>query len=119
MGDRARGRAGVAIIASLALTTVFVAPTWLSKENPGLNLHQPWQDDPYDVIVSLDFVILPLLVVTCVRRVLLCRRYESLPARRLVDLLRACGAAVVVCMATELGEWVWWWWWWALQDSNL
>jgi len=96
----------LAIAASLTFATTFVLFTWLSKETPGLNLHQPWQDDPYDVLVSLDFVILPVLVVTAALRIQLCRRYAALPARRLVDLLRICGAAVGVCLATELGEWV-------------
>jgi hypothetical protein len=106
VGERARRHAGLVIVASLTLATVFVAFTWLSKETPGLNLHQPWQDDPYDVLVSLDFVILPLLVAAGAWRVRLCRRYAALPARRLVDLLRVCGAAVGICLATELGEWV-------------
>jgi hypothetical protein len=106
VGEQERGRAGFAIATSLTLAAIFVACTWSSKETPGLNLHQPWQDDPYDVLVSLDFVILPVLVVTGALRVQLCRRYAALPARRLVDLLRICGAALGVCLATELAEWV-------------
>jgi len=106
VGERARDRAGVAIVASLTLATVFAALNWLSKETPFLNLHQPWQDDPYDVVVSLDFVVLPLLVATGAWRVLLCRRYATLPARRLVDLQRLCAVSVGVCLATELAEWV-------------
>ncbi len=69
-------------------------------------MRQPWQDDPYDLLVSLDFVVLPLLVATGVLRFQLCRRYSVLPARRLVDLLRICGAAVGACLVTELGEWI-------------
>ncbi len=106
VGERARLHAGLAIITSLALVAIFAALTWLSKETPSLYVRQPWQDDPYDVLVSFDFVVLPLLVATGVLRVQLCRRYSVLPARRLVDLLRICAAAVGACLVTELGEWI-------------
>ncbi len=106
VGEQARRRAGLAIFYSLALATLFVALTWLSKETPALYSRQPWQDDPYDVLVSLDFVILPLLVAIGALRVQLCRRYATLPARRVVDLLRVCGVAIGVCLATELSEWI-------------
>ena len=51
VGEPARRRAGLAIIASLALAAVFAAVTVVSKETPALDLRQPWQDDPYDVPV--------------------------------------------------------------------
>jgi len=105
VGDPARRRAGLVIIASLALAAVFAAVTVLSKETPALDTRQPWHDDPYDVLVSLDFVVLPLLVAIGVLRMQLCRRYKQLPARRLVDLLRVSGAALGVCLVTEVAEW--------------
>lgn len=94
------------MFAALALTTAFAALTWYSKETRALDLSQPWQDDPYDVLVSLDFAVLPFLAVMIAWRALLCRRYSVLPARRLIDVLRACSVAVGVCLLTELGEWV-------------
>ncbi len=106
VGDRARRQAGVVVVTSLALVAVFAVFMWLSKETAALNVSQPWQDDPYDVLVSLDFVVLPLLVAAGALRAQLCRRYSVLPARRLVDLLCVCRAAVGVCLVTELGEWV-------------
>ncbi|PYI64588.1 hypothetical protein CVV68_21565 [Arthrobacter livingstonensis] len=106
VGEPVRRRAGLVILASLALACLFAAVTVVSKETPALALRQPWQDDPYDVLVSLDFVLLPLLVALGVLRVQLCRRYELLPVRRLVDVLRVAGAALGVCLATELAEWV-------------
>ena len=94
------------MLATLALTVVFGAVTWLAKETPALDLAQPWQDDPVDVLVSLDFAVLPFIAGMIAWRVLLCRRYSVLPARRLVDVLRACSVAVVVCLVTEAGEWI-------------
>ncbi len=106
VGERVRRRAGSAILASLAVVAVFAVVTVASKEIRTLNVVQPWQDDPYDVLVSLDFVVLPLLVAAGGLRVQLCRRYEPLSARRLVDLLRVCAAALGACLATEVAEWV-------------
>ncbi len=106
VGERARRDAGVAIGAALALAAAFVLVTWFCKESQALNIRQPWQDDPFDVVVSLDYVVLPILLVTGGFRVQLCRRYERLPARRLVDLLRLCVVALFVVLVTEVGEWV-------------
>ncbi len=106
VGVPARRSAGLAIIASLALAAVFGAVTVLSKEIPALNRSQPWQDDPYDILVSLDFALLPLLVSIGLLRVQLCRRYKPLSARRLTDLLRVAGTALGVCLVTEVAQWV-------------
>jgi hypothetical protein len=106
VGDPARRRAGFAVISSLAVVTTYGAVTVLTKEIHALELHQPWQDDPYDVLVSFDFAILPLLVITGALRAQLCRRYEPLPARRLVDLVRAAWVAVWLSGATALAEWI-------------
>jgi hypothetical protein len=106
VGDATRERAGRVILISLVLTTAFLAVTWWSKETPALDLHQPWQDDPYDVVVSLDLAVLPVLVSIAVLRIQLCRRFSPLPVRRLLDLLRVGEAAVGVCLVTESTEWV-------------
>lgn len=106
VGVPARRSAGLAIISSLVLAAAFGAVTVLSKQIPALNLSQPWKDDPYDVPVSLDFALLPLLVSIGLLRVQLCRRYKPLPARRLTDLLRVAGTALGVCLVTEVAQWV-------------
>lgn len=82
-GDILRGRSGSA----------YIAFTVLTKEIPALYLRQPWRNDPYDALVSFDFVALPLLVHIGALRVLLFRLYEALPARRVVDLLRVCASS--------------------------
>jgi hypothetical protein len=62
VGEPVRRYAGLVIFSSLALASLFAAVTVVSKVMPALNLREPWQDDPYDGLVSLDFVLLPLLV---------------------------------------------------------
>lgn len=106
VGDVSRSQAGRAIVTALALTAAYAAGNWLTKETPTFYLRQPWQDDPYDVLVSLDFVILPLLVISGGLRVLLCRRYSALPVRRLIDLLRIGRVSLAICLVTEIGQWI-------------
>jgi hypothetical protein len=106
VGDVARRRAGTAVFVSLALVSVFAVVNWFTKETPSLDLRQPWQDDPFDVLVSFDFVVLPMLVLLGALRSQLCRRYSTLPSRRVVDLLRVCGAAVGACLITQAAEWI-------------
>ena len=105
VGAPERRAAGHVVFGSLALALAFTGVTWWAKETSALDLSQPWQDDPYDVLVSLDFVILPVLAAMIAWRALLCRRYSILPARRVADLLRACNAVVVTCLVTVAGEW--------------
>lgn len=101
-----RRSSALALRAGFVVVTVFAVVTIVSKEIATLNALQPWQDDPYDVLVSLDFAILPLLVVVGAIRLLLCRRDEPLPSRRLTDLLRVSAAGLVACLFTEVAEWV-------------
>jgi hypothetical protein len=105
VGDPARRFAGTVVFVSLALVSVFAAITWFTKETPSLDLRQPWQDDPFDVVISFDFVVLPVLVLLGGARSQLCRRYSALPSRRLVDLLRVCGTAVGACLITQAAKW--------------
>ena len=105
VGDPARRRVGTAIRAALILSALFAIWTVAAKETPDLYLHEPWRDDPYDVLVSFDFAALPLLIVVASLRIPLCRRFEPLPARRLVDILNVCAIAVGLSVATQLAEW--------------
>ncbi len=106
VGDGARRQAGTAIALSLGAAAAYCAFTWVTKETPALYLHQPWQDDPYDALVSFDFVGLPLLVAAGAARVRLCRRFQPLPYRRVVDLLRLCRVVVGLALATQAAEWI-------------
>ncbi|ALE06440.1 hypothetical protein AL755_14850 [Arthrobacter sp. ERGS1:01] len=106
IGDRVRARAGIAIMASLGLAILFAVLTWSTKEVTAFDVRQPWQDDPFDVLVSLDFAIIPVLVAAGAIRTLLCRRNRPLPARRVADLLRLSLAILLVVAITQLGEWI-------------
>src|SRR6478672_11187400 len=62
--------------------------------------HSPWQDDPYDALVSFTQLLVPVMVAAGVARAQLCRRSEPLPAARLDGLVRAARLVVLLVGAT-------------------
>lgn len=106
VGDPARSAIGRAVLGSLLLLAVFFAFIWIAKELPGLYVHEPWQDDPYDAMVSVALWSVPLLMGVCGVRVALCRRLSVLPARRALDALRVSRLLVAIVVLTLTGNWV-------------
>jgi hypothetical protein len=86
--------------------SLFVVFTWLAKEVPSLYVHEPWQDDPYDAFVSMAIWCVPLLTGLSVLRVLLCRRFAPLPARRALDLLRVSRVVMAATFVVLAADWV-------------
>ena len=106
VGHPARPQLGRAVIASVLAAIVFSAFSWSSKELRAVYSQVPWQDDPYDAVVSFAIFFVPLLAGLCLLRVPLCRRYAPLPRRRALDLLRATQVLTAVVLATLLSDWV-------------
>lgn len=106
VGDSARPLLGRAVLGSLLVAVAFFAFTWSAKELRGLYVHEPWQDDPYDAVVSCAIFFVPLLTGLCLLRVPLCRSETPLPVRRALDLLRASRVLVGVVLITLLSDWV-------------
>jgi len=105
VGDPARPGLGRAVFGSLLVSIVFVAFTWFAKEVPAFGNHAPWQDDPYDAVVSFAIFFVPLLIGLCALRVPLCRRNAPLPVRRVVDLVRGSRTLLVVVGVTLASDW--------------
>ncbi|MGH2511399.1 MAG: hypothetical protein ACRDGQ_01790, partial [Candidatus Limnocylindrales bacterium] len=105
-GDRRRRPIGRAVVGTLALAGVFVAFAFLAKEVPAAYDHAPWQDDPYDAVVSFAIFFVPLVAGLSLLRLPLCRVDEPLPVQRAVDLLRAARVILAVVMVTVAADWV-------------
>jgi len=105
VGDPRRAPAGRAALASLVTVAAFLAFAWGSKEVRALGDHAPWQNDPYDAFVSFALFFLPFAGALLVLRVLRCRRFEPLPAARLVGVLRASGVALAIVAVTLTADW--------------
>jgi hypothetical protein len=106
VGDGARGRLGRALAVTGGVTLGFVLFALATTQLPGVRLHSPWSDDPYDAVVSFTMFFVPLLVAYGGVRVLLCRRDQPAVASRLRDLLRAGELAAAAVAVTSLADWV-------------
>jgi hypothetical protein len=106
VGDPSRRVIGRAVLGSLWLAALFVASAVAAKELPALYVHEPWQDDPYDAVVSFAIFFVPVLAALCALRAPLCRRKAPLPVRRASDLLRASRVLVAVVLVTLAGDWI-------------
>ncbi|HET9168103.1 MAG TPA: hypothetical protein VFN97_01670 [Actinospica sp.] len=105
-GDPARRPADRAVAGTLGLALLFVLYIWSAKKVPALYRHEPWQDDPYDALISLSLFWVPLLAVLCLARVLLWRRTAPQPVRRARELLRASAVLLAVMAATLASDWI-------------
>jgi len=106
VGDPRRPAAGRAVVATLLSAAVFLAFAWMSKEIRGLSGHAPWQNDPYDAVVSFTLFFVPLTAGLLLIRALLCRRDEPLPVARFVGVGRASRVVVVAVSATLAADWL-------------
>jgi len=99
------GRVRAAAHWAFALAVVAVAGWWLLKKIPTLYEHEPWQNDPYDAVVSFAVVAVSLLAVLVLAGTLV---PASAPgaSRRLIDLLRAAWLLAWVVAGTEISDWI-------------
>ena len=83
VGDPSRRRIGLAAVMALWTAAGFVVYLWVAKEIRLLYVHEPWQNDPYDAVVSFAFFFVPILAAFCLTRAALCKSAKPLhgPAR--------------------------------------
>jgi hypothetical protein len=106
VGDPVRSVVGRALLAVTLVGLVFCAFSWTARQLPALYRYEPWQDDPYDAMVSFAMWSVPLLLGLCALRLPLCRRYQPLPVRRVLDLLRVSRVLLGVVVVVLVGDWV-------------
>jgi hypothetical protein len=92
-------------VLSAAAFVVFVA----TKQIKLLYNHAPWANDPFDAVISLAMVFVPLLTLGLLAQLLACRSTPSVPPFRQRSVLRACrlttaiaAIAVVACWTSVL-----------------
>ncbi|MGV4988572.1 hypothetical protein ACVB8X_37740 [Streptomyces sp. NRAIS4] len=99
------GRASSAVVwASLGAAGVFEALTVLETQDKTVRAASPWQDDPYDVVVSLAQFAVPMLALVIALRLLVWQAPGG--AERVRQTLRAAGAMVTLVGLTVVSEWV-------------
>jgi hypothetical protein len=100
VGAAVRDRAGRALLGAALLGTAFTLFAALTTQDRAVRVHSPWQDDPYDALVSFTQLLVPVMVAAGVARAQLCRRLEPLPAARLDGLVRAARLVALLVGAT-------------------
>ncbi|HXC77435.1 MAG TPA: hypothetical protein VNU19_10320 [Candidatus Acidoferrum sp.] len=106
VGDPSRRRIGLAAVMALWTAAGFVIYLWVAKEIRLLYVHEPWQDDPYDAVVSFAFFFVPILAALCLTRAALCKSAEPLPVRRARELLIGSRLMLAVAGVTLGAEWM-------------
>lgn len=106
LGHRARRPAAVALWGSLVCAVAFVAFAWITTQVHAVRVGSPWQDDPYDVVVSFTEFLVPALAALIVARVWLCRRDKPLPLFRVVQLMRAGVLCTMLVTLTVTADWL-------------
>ncbi|MEU8975100.1 hypothetical protein AB0D11_38665 [Streptomyces monashensis] len=99
------GRVPSAVVwVSLATAAVFEALTVLETQNKTVRAASPWQDDPYDVMVSLAQFTVPMLALVIALRLLAWRAPGG--ADRAWQTMRAAGVMTTLVGLTLAFEWV-------------
>jgi hypothetical protein len=93
-----------AIAAAVVIGGAFELATATATQIRAVRVHSPWQDDPYNVMVSFAQFTAPVLVAVIGLRLLAWRQPGGLDRER--QLLRASAVLVAVMAATISFEWV-------------
>ncbi len=106
VGHGARPAAARALWASIASAVGFTAFAALTTQVHAIRVGSPWQDDPYNGVVSLTQFFVPMLAVAVVARAALCRRREPQPMFRIDQLLRAAFVVTLLAAVTVAVDWL-------------
>jgi hypothetical protein len=104
-GDPRRPVVGRAVLGAILLSGAFTVCAYIAKEARPLYVHSPWEDDPYDAVVSFTVFFVPMVASLCLLRLPACRRDQPLPVRRAADLLRAGRVAFAAIALTLVSDW--------------
>ncbi|MFI6155527.1 hypothetical protein ACIBCA_22900 [Kitasatospora sp. NPDC051170] len=105
VGHPARSAAATALWTSTAAGTAFTAFAYLTTQVRAVRAGSPWQDDPYDAVVTFTLFFVPLLGALGAGRMPLCRRDRPLPCHRVGQLLRTALVGTLLVGATLATDW--------------
>ncbi|MFH9355327.1 hypothetical protein [Kitasatospora sp. NPDC017646] len=101
----ARPAAAAALMTSAAGAAAFTLFAYLTTQVRAVRAGSPWQDDPYDTVVTFTMFFVPLLGTLGAARALLCRRDQPLPRHRVEQVLRAGLVCTLLVAATLATDW--------------
>ncbi len=106
VGHHARPAAALVLRVAAAAAAFFTVFAVLTTQLHAARAGSPWQDDPYDTVVSFTQFFVPALAVLAVSRAWLCRQDEPLPLYRIEQLLRTSLVYTMLIAATIAVDWV-------------
>jgi hypothetical protein len=105
VGDPARELTRRGVLAMLVAAIGFVVFASATSHIAAVRAVTPWQDDPYDAVVSFTLFFVPLAAGLMLLRVPLCRRGQRLPASRISGIQRAGTIVAISIGATLVVDW--------------
>jgi hypothetical protein len=105
VGHPARPAAARAVSVTAVSAVLFAVFAAVTTQVHAVRVASPWQDDPYDAVVTFTMFFVPGLSAVAALRVLLCRRARPLPVYRVDQLLRAALLVLVLIDLTVLADW--------------
>ncbi|MFI1098604.1 hypothetical protein [Streptomyces sp. NPDC020917] len=105
VGHPARAAVGRAARDGLAAAVLFTAFAEVTSHVRAVRAGSPWQDDPYDAVVSFTLFLVPALAALAAARSVLLRRDEPQPRFRIGQLQRAWGLCAALIATTALTDW--------------
>lgn len=102
----ARPAVTAALWAALGTAAAFTAFAYATTQMSAVRAGSPWQDDPYDGVVSFTEILVPALTLLILARMTLYRRHTSQPLFRASQLLRAALVSTLLVAATVVTDWI-------------
>lgn len=112
VGHRARLAVTATLWVTLGTAAAFTAFAYATTQVSAVRAGSPWQNDPYDGVVSFTEILVPALTLLILARMTLYRRHTPQPLFRTSQLLRAelvstvLVAATVVTVVTVVTDWI-------------
>jgi hypothetical protein len=106
VGDPLRRQLGRAAFGTLVVAALFLVFALGVKQFRVLSDHVPWQNDPYDAVVSFTVFFVVLTAAMGGVRISLCRRDGSLPVARVISVLRGGRVLIAAMLMTVVADWI-------------
>lgn len=106
MAHHARRAMTPALWVSVAGAAAFTVFAGLTTQDHAVRAGGPWQNDPYDGVVSFTEFLVPALTALILVRASLLRGHAPQPVFRLTQLLRAAFASTLLVAATVITDWL-------------